>query len=69
MFLHISWNTGDILYGKCTCKAGGGGYTNILLPVSIRWLIFFESDTKEVPYDKASNDFSISRGTIRGFKL
>lgn len=40
MFLHISWNTGDILYGKCTCKAGGGGYTNILLPVSIRWLIF-----------------------------
>lgn len=40
MFLHISWNTGDILYGKCTCKAGGGGYTNILLPVSIRWLTF-----------------------------
>ena len=56
VYARICYNTEDILYGKCTSKAGADGCCKHVAASLYQLVDFFDSGTKEVPDDKTCTD-------------
>ena len=48
--------TGEVLYAKCTCKAGAGGCCKHVAAVLYQLVDFKELDLKSIPDDKTCTD-------------
>ena len=56
VYVHLSQETGKILYGKCTCKAGAGGCCKHVAAVLYQLCEYKELDLKIVPDDKTCTE-------------
>ena len=56
IYIHLCQELGDVLYGKCNCKAGAGGCCKHVAAALYQLVDFKELDLKSVPDDKVCTD-------------
>jgi len=56
VYVHLCQGTGDILYGKCSCKAGAGGCCKHVAALLYQLVDYKQLDMKVVPDDKTWTD-------------
>jgi len=56
VYVHLCQTTGDILYGKCSCKAGLGGCCKHVAAVLYQLVEFRQLNLEKVPDDKTCTD-------------
>ena len=56
VYVYLSQATGEILYGKCSCKAGAGGCCKHVSAVLYQLVEYRELELKSVPDDKTCTD-------------
>lgn len=52
VYTHLCQNSGNILYGKCSCKAGAGGCCKHIAALLFQLSECKQLDLKTVPDDK-----------------